>query len=293
MGGFEGGDEGGFWDEDAISNLIYKPTPKNRHKDKSYLQKADSSYLIKAHAKINIFLKIKKFQEQTPSFLSRVVLADNIYDTISFVPCECEYFTIEGCEGVALENNSIYKAYEALIEFTADSDIEDFFCEYKVVVNKSIPYNSGLSGASSDASAFIRLVKEACNLVLSTDELIRIAKMVSPDVVFFIYNYSSANVSDVIEYFEEEPLNFELFPINEQLDTQLLYQTFQQKLSTTIDLSSFEHWQKLDSRNLLKSIQRPEYLNDLYNAAVLAYPNVKEHTQENLFFSNSSFYKLL
>ena len=52
---------------------------------------------------------------------------EELYDTISFVPCKCETFTIEGCNDIPLESNSIYKAYQALIDFTDDLDILDFF----------------------------------------------------------------------------------------------------------------------------------------------------------------------
>jgi len=171
MGGFEGGDEGGFWDVDTISALIEKQNdnkPKYRSSARSDIQTSDTGYSIKAHSK-----------------------AKGLYDTISFVPCNCKSFTIEGCDGILLESNTIYKAYKALIDFTDDLDIEDFFHAYKVVVRKGIPSSAGLGGASSDAAAFIRLVKEACNLILSSDELAKIGSAVGGDVPFFIDNPSA------------------------------------------------------------------------------------------------------
>ena len=164
MGGFAGGDEGGYWDEESTSVYIDKAESKNRKK--FYIETSDSSYSIKAHAKGE----------------------EKLYDTISFVACDCETFTIEGCTDIPLESNTIYRAYKALDKYMIDSDISDFFSEYKVVVRKRIPLSSGLGGAASDAAAFICLIKEVCNLMLSSDELIEIGKSIDSDIAFFIEN---------------------------------------------------------------------------------------------------------
>ncbi len=173
MGGFEGGDEGGFWDIDSIATLMDKQNEnksKNTNRGKSSIERSDSGYSIKSYAK-----------------------GKELYDTISFLPCECTTFTIEGCDNIPLESNTIYKAYKALIDFTDDLDIVDFFYTHKVVVTKGISSQADLGAASSDAAAFIRLVKEACNLILSSDELAKIGSTVDAEVPFFIYN-PSANV---------------------------------------------------------------------------------------------------
>jgi 4-diphosphocytidyl-2-C-methyl-D-erythritol kinase len=170
MGGFEGGDEAGFWDIDTLPSWMDKQSEtlsKTKSSAKPSISRSDSGYSIKAYTK-----------------------EKELYDTISFVPCECEIFTIEGCDNIPLESNSIYKAFKALINFTHDLDIAEFFYKHKVVITKGIPLHSGLGGASSDAAAFILLVKEVCNLVLSSDELVKIGSMVAADVPFFICNPS-------------------------------------------------------------------------------------------------------
>ena len=301
MGGFEGGDEGGFWDVDAISSLIDKQNnnkPKNPNKEKPYIETNDSGYSIKAHAKVNIFLKITGHKDGYHTLLSRFVRVQDLYDTISFVPCECESFTIEGCDDIPLESNTIYKAYQALNNFTTDSDVEDFFYEHKVVVTKRIPSQAGLGGGSSDAAAFMRLVKEVCNLILSIDELAKIGSTIGADLPFFIYNYPSANVSgfgEIVEPFEEEALNLELYTPNLGCNTTLVYKTFKQELIADISLSSFVGWEKLDSKSILERISDPLILNDLYAAALLAYPDLKKENKEDWFFSGSgsTFFKLL
>ena len=171
MGGFEGGDEGGYWDVDTPLFSMDKHNEnasKHSHKGNSSIKRSDSGYSIRAYAK-----------------------TQELYDTISFVPCECETFTIEGCDDIPLVSNTIYKALQALIDFTDDSDIAEFFHAHKVVVTKGIPPSVGQAGASSDAAAFIRLVKETCNLILNSDELTQIGSTVHPDVPYFIHNPSA------------------------------------------------------------------------------------------------------
>ena len=297
MGGFEGGDEGGFWDIDTLLTSNDKKS-KHTNKAKTYIETSDSGYSIKAHAKVNIFLKITGHRDGYHTLLSRFIRVEELYDTLSFVPCTCDSFTIEGCGDIPLESNTIYKAYQALCDYTADSDIVDFFYEHKVVVTKRIPSSAGLGGGSSDAAAFMSLIKEVCNLVLSGDELAKIGSTVGADVPFFIYNYPSANVSgfgEVVEPFEEEPLHLQLYTPNMACDTPVVYKTFKEHLLADISLSSFEGWQKLDSKSILELSSDPALLNDLYPAALLAYPDLKKEAKEGWFFSGSgsTFFKLL
>jgi 4-diphosphocytidyl-2-C-methyl-D-erythritol kinase len=83
-----------------------------------------------------------------------------------------------------LKSHGIYKAYIALLDFTDDPDIVEFFCEHKVVLGKENPEK-----ATADAAAFILLVQEACNLILTRDELIEIGRSVGADPSFFIGQY--------------------------------------------------------------------------------------------------------
>jgi len=254
-------------------------------------------HTIKAHAKVNIFLKITGHKDGYHTLLSRFMRVENLYDTIDFVPCDCESFTIEGCEGVPLESNTIYKAYKALNDHTGDLDILNFFYKHKVVVTKRIPSQAGLGGGSSDAAAFMRLVKEVCNLMINTGTLATIGSTIGADLPFFIYNYPSANVSgfgEVVEPFEEAPLALELYTPDIGCDTTVVYKTFKEHLLDNITLCSFLGWERLDSKTLLEMIADPTILNDLYAAALIAYPHLKEVAREGWFFSGSgsTFFRL-
>ncbi len=252
---------------------------------------------IKAYAKVNIFLKITGHKDGFHTLLSRFMRVDNLYDTISFIPQKCDSFTIEGCGDIELKSNTIYKAFIALNNFTRDLDILDFFYHHKVVVDKTIPAQAGLGGGSSDGASFMKLVNKACNLNLDTDTLAKIGSQIGADFPFFIYNYSSANVSgfgEIVDRFDEQPLKLEIFTPPIGCDTTIVYKTFKKNLFDSIKLSSFINWDKIRSDEILKLID-PIELNDLYKSALIEYPNLKKYQKDGWFFSGSgsSFFRVI
>jgi len=247
-------------------------------------------YSIQAHAKVNIFLKITGYEEGYHTLLSRFIRIEDLYDTITFEPCECEQFTIEGCEGVTREANTIYKAFVALNKYLDNPILIHFFLNHKVVVTKRIPSQAGLGGGSSDAAAFMRFANEVCGLKIDTDTLATISSEVGSDLPFFIYNYPSANVrgfGEIVQPFFEEPLPLELHTPNIRCDTTVVYKTFKKYLFDNIDPASYFGWENLDSRTLLELIVDPVALNDLYPAAMVAYPELEDLDIKGWFFSGS------
>ena len=255
-------------------------------------------YTIKAFAKVNLYLKITGFLDGYHTIESRFLRLDNLYDTISFTPCKCNSFTIEGMDDIDLKSNTIYKAFTALNNFSGNLDILDFFYHHKVVVNKQIPTLAGLGGGSSDAAAFLVLVNKVCNLNLDIPTLAVIGSQVGADVAFFIYNYKVANVSgfgEIIEPFDEDDMEVELFTPNFGCDTTLVYKAFKDNFLKDINPASFEHWKKLKFKDIVKEVsQNKTLLNDLYQAASLIYPELEKQRDEKWFFSGSgsTFFKI-
>ena len=241
----------------------------------------------KAHAKINTFLKITGHKNGYHTLLSRFVKVAHLYDVISFVPQQCENFTIEGCEGIPLKENIIYKAYIAMEK---ELHIKtDFFKTHKVVVQKNIPSGAGLGGGSSDAAAFMRLFNEVCKLNIDTPTLAQIGSTIGADVPFFVYNYDSANVSgfgEIVEEFQEEALAIELFTPNIHCNTALVYKTFKHELFDEIDAKTFEGWERCSSKEILNSVSAVR-ANDLFKASLIAYPELLEAQAKGWYFSGS------
>ena len=252
---------------------------------------------INAHAKVNIFLKITGHREGYHTLLSRFMRVESLYDTIRFVPAECESFTIEGTPEVPRESNTIYRAWVALNEATGDLDLLDFFYHHKVVVEKRIPSQAGLGGGSSDAGAFLRLASEVCNVKITTDELARIGARVGADVPFFVHDYPSANVSgfgEIVKPFEEPLLDFDIFTPPIACNTAAVYRIFREHFLSRIDPASFLGWEETPSGELLERIHDPRKLNDLYPAALLLCPNLAKYANDSWYFSGSgsSFFRL-
>jgi len=254
-------------------------------------------YSIKAHAKINIFLKITGHKNGYHTLFSRFMRVDKLYDTISFVPCKCDSFTIEGTSNIDIKNNTIYKAFVSLNDHTGNLDLLDFFLHHKVVVRKNIPSLAGLGGGSSDAGAFLRLANKVCDLQLDIPTLAKIGSSVGADVPFFVYDYPVANVSgfgEIIEPFNEELIEVELFFPTLGCDTALVYKTFKSNLLDKITPQKYMHWADLSSKEILsQTSDTPEILNDLYGAALIAYPNLKDEAPKGWLFSGSgsTFFK--
>ena len=257
--------------------------------------------LAKSYAKVNIFLKITGTKECNNTIYhtlnSRFTLVKNLYDTVEFVPCKCDSFTIEGINGVNIKDNIIYKAYLALNQNLGDLDILEFFYNHKVVVKKNIPMGAGLGGGSSNAATFINMVKEACSLKASTQELARIGATLGADVPFFLYGYSSANVSgfgEIIEEFKEEPLDIEVFTPPISCHTGKVYNTYDKYFSKKSDSNSGAVLMFQKSKDIVKQFNKPHELNDLYLPALNIYSKLKEHTKDSWLFSGSgsSFFKV-
>ena len=251
---------------------------------------------INAHAKVNIFLKITGYKDGYHTILSRFMLVEKLYDTIYFVPAKCDSFTIEGCSDIPRESNTIYRAWRALNEATGDLELLEFFYNHKVVVKKRIPSQAGLGGGSSDAGAFLRLVQQVCNLKISLDKLAKIGASIGADIPFFVFNYPSANVfgfGEIVKPFDEPPLPLEIYTPPIACDTAAVYKTFKENFLEKIDTKSFYDWQNLTSHELLKSLNDPALLNDLYPAALLRCPKLKEYAKRGWFFSGSgsSFFR--
>ncbi len=255
----------------------------------------------KSYAKVNIFLKItgrKEFNGNMYHTLnSRFMLVKNLYDVIEFVPQKCESFTIEGVD-IPVKQNIIYKAYKALNRYIGDLDILEFFYKHKVVIKKNIPIGAGLGGGSSNAATFINMVKEVCNLKVSTEKLAEIGAAIGADVPFFIYGYDSANVSgfgEIIEEFDEKALDIEIFTPDIECNTGLVYKAYKENFLKESKANAGAALMLNKSVDILKNIKDSKQLNDLYKAALLVYPELKDYEKEGWYFSGSgsSFFRVV
>jgi 4-diphosphocytidyl-2-C-methyl-D-erythritol kinase len=244
---------------------------------------------MKSFAKVNIFLKITGRRDTYHTIFSRFCLVNNLYDTIEFKKKDTvdSNFIIDGNFSCQVENNLIYKAYKLLLKYTKNQNIEKFFYQYKIVVEKNIPEFAGLGGGSSNCAIFLLMLNDELKLNLSIEELIHITNPIGSDIAFFLHRVNSANVSglgEIVEPFDEEILNISTFTPPIKCSTPKVYQEFRKNF--------YKEYKDIDS---LKNIKSLDYLknsnifraNDLYEPALSLYPQLSNYQTSNNFFSGS------
>jgi 4-diphosphocytidyl-2-C-methyl-D-erythritol kinase len=250
----------------------------------------------RAYAKVNIFLKITGRREHYHTLLSRFMRVDALYDTLYFVPKETPEFRILGDFGCPTESNTIFKAYHALHNATESEALERLMERYAVKVEKNIPAFAGLGGGSSDAATYLRMCNEVLHLGLSTKQLAAIGAEVGADVPFFVYGYPSANVSgigEIVEPFDEAPLELEVVTPEIEISTPAVYRTFRDSFYQELDPAEADRLLTMPSKEVLAAYGVDD-ANDLFAPAVALYPKLKDSYQHGWFFSGSgsSFFRI-
>ena len=241
---------------------------------------------IKAHAKVNIFLKITGFDGYYHLINSRFMKVKNLFDEIEIV--EADKFNIIGDVNCVLRENSVFKAYVALTQ--AYPDVKKWFIGKEIRIHKNIPEMAGLGGGSSDAAAFLRLVNKESGLNLSTKELIEIGKKVGSDVAFFLTDADVANVygrGDIVEPIDEKAIDLEVFTPPIECSTPEVYRMYKERFfnPAPTDLD------KKTTKEILTAY-KPAMLNDLLQPALTLYPELNKYLDKGFFSgSGSSFFK--
>jgi 4-diphosphocytidyl-2-C-methyl-D-erythritol kinase len=250
----------------------------------------------KAYAKVNIFLKITGIRDNYHEIISRFMLVDSLYDELSFVSKDVEEFKILGNFSCSTKQNTIYKAYKALLEYTKSNSLENLMKKYAVKVEKKIPAFAGLGGGSSNASTFLKMCNSSLNLGLSLNELATIGLKVGADVPFFIYGYQSANVSgigEIVEEFKEDNIEFEVYTPKLEISTPKVYKSYRENFYRPLSSLEVNSLKEKTSLEILQTMNANE-ANDLFKPAILEYAGLKKYHKNNYFFSGSgsSFFKM-
>lgn len=241
-------------------------------------------------AKINTFLKITGTREGYHELLSRFVLIEDLYDTMWFEPGIGMSFEIIGDFDCDKKNNTIYKAYEALLDYKPQKKIVEFCKKHKLMVYKNIPKQAGLGGGSSNAATFLKMLNEMLHLELTKDELASIGARVGADVPFFAYGYKAANVSGIgetVEEFDDEVPQIKLFtPEDIKCDTKEVYKTFRKHFISDLEPRLAGELATKKTKEILLSYA-PLELNDLFKAVLKKYPEFYEHKLDGWYLSGS------
>ncbi len=97
----------------------------------------------------------------------------------------------------------------------------------------------------------------------------------------------------MIEPFDEEPPNLEIFTPDIHCDTGKIYRIFRECFIDDIDPNAAKEWLTRPTIELMQLLD-PLEANDLYKPALLACNNLRDHQKPDRFFSGSgsSFFRL-
>lgn len=246
---------------------------------------------MKSFAKINVFLKVVGTRGNYHEILSRFVLCEQLFDEIYFE--RSNSFTIE-CDNKEIKENIIQKAIDELKKAGFSNELDEFFSSHKIIISKQIPIGAGLGGGSSNAATFLLMVNDELNLNIKRENLIQIASKIGADVAFFVSGYRAANVSgigEIIEEFDDEVPNLNIFTPNVFCSTPMVYQEFRSNFLQYIDVNAAKKMQNLKSKELLE-IYKNEELNDLFAPCFKLYPQMNEFRDKFLSGSGSSVFSV-
>ncbi|HEY6359700.1 MAG TPA: 4-(cytidine 5'-diphospho)-2-C-methyl-D-erythritol kinase [Vicinamibacterales bacterium] len=139
---------------------------------------------IRAHAKINLDLRVLGMRPDGFHELRTVFQAIALHDTITCIPREGP-FTLEcGAAGVPLDrSNLVWRAGEALWRaLRRAGPLRDM----AVRVEKRIPVQAGLGGGSANAAAALMALARAWRVPVKPAQLTDVAATLGADVPFFL-----------------------------------------------------------------------------------------------------------
>jgi 4-diphosphocytidyl-2-C-methyl-D-erythritol kinase len=139
---------------------------------------------IRAHAKINLDLRVLGEHADGYHEIRTVFQAIALHDTLTIIPRPGPFAIECATAGVPLdETNLIWKAGQALWRAARRmGDVKDVL----VQLDKKIPIEAGLGGGSGDAAAALIGLSRAWRLVVKPTQLVDVAATLGADVPFFL-----------------------------------------------------------------------------------------------------------
>lgn len=253
----------------------------------------------KSYAKINLFLKIVGIRGNYHEIYSRFIKVYSLYDILSFKESIQKDLFIESDFNFPQSENIIYKTYQSLL-LNLDSQkikiVKDFFQKNSLKVEKNIPMMAGLGGGSSNSATFLNMVNETLNLDLNITQKIKIVENLGSDIIFFLYNFNSANVygtGEIVNEFQENKLDIEIFTPKINCNTGNVFKEFRKNFFNIEDISNLEYLKDMKSKDFFKN-SSIEFANDLFQPAKSICPELIEFQKNGYLFSGSgsSFFKI-
>jgi len=162
--------------------------------------------IVKAPAKINLFLEIINKRQDGYHNLQTVMHTVSLFDTLEFTEtpdADVELF----CDDKTLGQNKTNIVYKTAVEFKEKYKVKS---GVKITLLKKIPIGAGLGGGSSDSAAAILALNKIWNVNADKKELETFAASLGADVPFFLTGGTAKaeGIGDIIEKIDSKEKYF-------------------------------------------------------------------------------------
>lgn len=141
--------------------------------------------IIKAFAKINLAIDVKKKDENGYHDIDMVTIPITLHDVLEMeqlISRHGIFITSDDPSLICDEGNLAFKALKAM------EDNFSFSKGYRIQIYKRIPMNAGLGGGSADAAGIIRAICKLYNMDAHDPKIIKVARSIGSDVPFCLLN---------------------------------------------------------------------------------------------------------
>ncbi len=136
---------------------------------------------IKAYGKVNIALDVIGKREDGYHLLRMIMQTVNIYDELTFTPCDKGIHITCDKEFVPTDKrNLVYKAIELFCK------TYDVHSGVKVHIQKNIPVEAGMAGGSTDAAAALKGMRDLYRPKIRDEELMELGVNIGADIPYCI-----------------------------------------------------------------------------------------------------------
>lgn len=226
--------------------------------------------LVRAPAKINLYLKILGKREDGYHNIYTIMQKVSLYDIIELQFIKKNRIIVEtDCADIPCgENNLAFKAASIFFAHLGEEK------GIKIFIKKRIPSGAGLGGGSSDAGAVLRALNKLLGAGFNRVEMLKLAEKVGSDVPFFVHPCKSAIVEGRGELLTPIALEEKWYLLVKppfSISTAWAYESFDKlKIVLTKHVKSFKIF-NLNKRDFLK-----RFTNDLEKVCMKEFPVLKE-----------------
>ena len=205
------------------------------------------TYIIKAPAKINLFLDVIGKRKDGYHEIVSVMQTVDLYDTIKIKTRNDRVITAS-CDNADIpknEKNIAYKAAELFFSLISDKSAG---CD--IYIEKKIPHAAGLAGGSTDAAGVLLALNKMYGDAFSADFLVEKSAVIGADVPFCLLGGTKLT----------KGIGEQIFPLHDMPKCFIVISKSSEKVSTK------EAYEKIDSLpvsdkpyyNMLKALEKSD-----------------------------------